>query len=302
MTLKGLRVRLISLLNFINQIAEKEEVDSKTIAAYALQSVSNQNHDQNTSTFCKEIILTCSFGKTGRPISIEKATFLLDQLDIGKQKYIDLRRLLKVDDILFPAYRDVALYRADITLANELQFFCNSDQVTIGVCISYHMLLKQTVSRLLSILPELENDQFPLTMRISDGLDGSGSHQVYNQLQTSTNPSSKNFLLFAFKILSITDKSSIEVWSNAIPNSHFQIRPVALIAMKESEENVKYLMDTNINPETTMIEEDSINLLQGQVRVKVIRSMFDGKMSGISTGATGAKCQLCTDCFIQRTP
>ena len=38
--------------------------------------------------------------------------------------------------------------------------------------------------------------------------------------------------------MSITNKSSIEVWSNAIPNSHFQIRPVALIAMKESEENV----------------------------------------------------------------
>ena len=42
LTLKGLRDKLSSLLNFINPIVEKQEVDSKTIAAYALQFVSNQ--------------------------------------------------------------------------------------------------------------------------------------------------------------------------------------------------------------------------------------------------------------------
>ena len=60
--------------------------------------------------------------------------------------------------------------------------------------------------------------------------------------------------------------------------------------MKEIEENVKYLMDSHINPEMMMIEKEGINLLQGHVRVKIIRSMFDGKMSGILTGAAGAKC------------
>ena len=30
-----------------------------------------------------------------------------------------------------------------------------------------------------------------------------------------------------------------------------------------------------------------------------IRSMFDGKMSGILSGAAGAKCQLCTVTFDQ---
>ena len=34
--LKGLRVRLAPLLKLINQIAEKEEVDAKTIATYTL--------------------------------------------------------------------------------------------------------------------------------------------------------------------------------------------------------------------------------------------------------------------------
>ena len=92
LTLKGLRVRLGPLLNLISQIAEKEEVNSKTIATYGLQLVSNQTHDQTTSKFCKEIISTGNFGHTGQQISIEKSTFLLDQLEIGKQKYTGLKK------------------------------------------------------------------------------------------------------------------------------------------------------------------------------------------------------------------
>ena len=158
------------------------------------------------------------------------------------------------------------------------------------------MMLKQTLTRLLSTLPNLNANQFPLQLGISDGLDGSGSHQIYNQLQESVHFNSKN-LLFAFKLLSIKDSSDNDVWINALPNSQFQIRPVALIAMKENEENVRFLMETFINPETKLIEEDGIDLPQGLVKVKVYRSMFDGKMSGILTGAGGAKCQLCTATF-----
>ena len=261
--------------------------------------MANQTHDQTTSSICKEVISAGKFSNIGQRISIEKSTLLLDQLEIGKQKYIDLKRLLKADSVLLPAYKDVALYRTEITLANELQYISNSDQVVTGITIPYQLLLRQTVSRLLSTLPNLNDDQYPLILRVSDGLDGSGSHQIYNQLQTSVNFSTKNFLLFAFKLLSIRDTSDREVWVNTVPNSHFQVRPVALIAMKENEENVKYLMESHINPETKIIENEGINLPQGLVKVHVIRSMFDGKMSGILTGAGGAKCQLCTATFDQ---
>ena len=53
-------------------------------------------------------------------------------------------------------------------------------------------------------------------------------------------------------------------------------------------------MNSYINRETTEIEDKELELEQGLVKVKVIRTMFDGKMSGILTGAGGAKCQLCT--------
>ncbi|KAI6650020.1 hypothetical protein LOD99_6235 [Oopsacas minuta] len=69
--------------------------------------------------------------------------------------------------------------------------------------------------------------------------------------------------------------------------------------MKESKENVRFLMDTYINPGTTIIEQAGSALPQDHVTVKVSRSMIDGKMSGILSEAAGAKCQLATTLFIE---
>ena len=68
LTTKALKTRLASLLNLIETLAVKEEVDDKTIASYGLQLVSNLTHDRNTSSFCKEIISTGSFGTANKRI------------------------------------------------------------------------------------------------------------------------------------------------------------------------------------------------------------------------------------------
>ena len=202
LTLNGLRVRLAPLLNLINELAFKEEVNSKTIISYALQFFSNETHDQSISSFCREVISNGTFGNTGQRLSIEKTTFLLDHLEIGKLKYIELKRL-KEDNVILPAYKYVAVYTSEIILGNEIQYPRNSEQVIIGVNISYHILLNQTVLRLFYTLTNLNNFQFPLTLRLFDELDGSGSHQICNQLLTITHLQSNNFLLFASKLLSI---------------------------------------------------------------------------------------------------
>ena len=45
------------------------------------------------------------------------------------------------------------------------------------------------------------------------------------------------------------------------------------------------------------LQENGIPLPAGIIRVKMIRSMFDGKMAGILSGAGRAHCQLCTANF-----
>ena len=294
LTLKGLRSRLAPLLQLIRQIAEKEDVSPKTIAAHALQLISNESKDLSTANFCKEIISKGTFADNSKIMSIDKSTFLLDPLEIGKQKYTSFRLICKSEDIIFPSYSKLAEYRKDAVLVNELTYVNNVHNVTIGISLSYRRILFQSLLRLFQSLPPIVDSEFPLSVKIADSLDGSGCHQIYNHYQLNPTPSSKNFILFAFKILSIQNSSNIQIWKNNSPNSSFGVRPVVLLAQKECIENVKFIMTNFINPEASVIEQEGIQFPEGVVRVKIIRSMLDGKMSGILSGAGGASCQLCT--------
>ena len=292
LTLKALRTRLGPVLKIIHAFSLKEEVDTKIIAAYALMLLSNEYRDVNTANVCKEIIATGTYANLSKIMPIDKSTFLLDILEIGKRKYTNFRRLCKSENITFPSYSRLAQYRNDVNLVNELTFVTNPMNVTIGIAISYRNILRQSLLRVFETNPPLSESRFPLTVKLSDGLDGSGCHQIYNQYELHPTPSTKNFILFAFKLLSIHDSDNIQVWKNNSPNSSFGVRPVVLLAQKECLDSVKFIMENIINPEVNSIEQDG--LPQGMVQAKIIRSMLDGKMSGILSGAGGAHCQLCT--------
>ena len=293
-TLKAIRTRLNPLLNLIDTIAQKEEVEAKTIATYALMLISNVSKDVNTSNVCKEIISKGTFGNEMVCMPIDKSAFLLDLLEIGCRKYTNFKRLCKSERISFPSYSKVALYRQNVNLTNELVFVHNELNTAIGIAISYRQILHQSLLRLFEIIPPLTDSQYPLTINIADGLDGSGCHQIYNQYELNPTPNTKNYILFAFKLLSIQDSANGQIWTNNVPNSQFGVRPVLLTAQKECIDSVKFIMDKIINPEVKTIEQEGLYFTQGHVQVKITRSMLDGKMCGILSGAGGARCQLCT--------
>ena len=97
---------------------------------------------------------------------------------------------------------------------------------------------------------ELHHAQYPLIAKLRDGLDGSGSHRIYNQKQMHPDLTTQNFLLYAFKIICLKDSFGSSLWTNPCPNPPLALRPVALLALSESEENVRFLMDSTINSET----------------------------------------------------
>ena len=121
LTNKGLKIRLASLLNLIETLALKEGVDSKTIASYGLQLVSCSQRDFTTASYCREIISEGSFGWASQRFPIDKSAFLLDQLQIGKSKYIVLRKLLKSENIIIPPYLDVSRYNCKLNKLQLLQ-------------------------------------------------------------------------------------------------------------------------------------------------------------------------------------
>ena len=54
-------------------------------------------------------------------------------------------------------------------------------------------------------------------------------------------------------------------------------------------------MNDIINLDTDRMKNEGLAIPNmGHISVDIIRSMFDGKMSGILSGAAGASCQLCT--------
>lgn len=293
LTLKSLRTRLAPLLNIIEIMANKEKVDKKSIVTYALQLISNEEHDKKIPIVCKEIISSGTFANALHQMPLNKSLFLIDLLQIGKRKYNDLRRLCKIENFIFPSYNLVAEFRSNIVSLNELKYISNISNETIGIGISYKDLLQHTLFRLFETVIN-DNFTFPLTLKISDGLDGSGSHKIYNQQNENICLSTKNYILFGFKLLSLRDVNGNIIWINDVPNSPFGLRPVALICQKENETNVKFIMDKVINPEVLLIEKEGLTLPNGQVLVEIMRSMLDGKMSSILTGAGGANCQLCT--------
>ena len=126
------------------------------------------------------------------------------------------------------------------------------------------------------------------------GLDGSGSHRIYNQVNMHPDLSTKSFILFGFKVLKIQDNSGNNIFCNNLPNSPFSFRPVALIALKDDYHNAHFIMDSLINPEARVIEDNGFTLPQGHVNIQILSHAFRYKLAGLLDGAAGASCHLCT--------
>ena len=212
-------------------------------------------------------------------------------MEIGERKHTDFRRLCLSERFSFPAYKNIASFRSDITLTNEVKVM-NNYGYSIGVGVSYSKLLHKTIEIILMIIQPVSDCQFLLTLFIADGLDGSGSHRIYNQI--NQNLHTKSYILNAFKTITLKDKSGNVLWATSSSNSPFAARPIALVCQKENYENVKFIMENMINAETSELESMGLQFPEGKVNISISRSMFDEKVAGILSGAGGAKCQLCT--------
>ena len=298
--LESQRSRLNVLLKHIQFVANSEGVDEKEIATLALQLISNVEHDRMVSQVCSVILDTGTFAQPQRQLSIDKSAFLLDSLEIGKRKYKNLRKLCKSEGIIFPSYDKIALFRTEISLSTGIELV-QSDGQTIGAGYSYKEIVQHTTERILQTIT-IHPTRYPLEIEIADGLDGSGSHRIYNQLSDNPNFTTKNFLLFAFKVLSIKDRSSTTIWYNSLPNSPFSTRPITLLAKSENLDTVDFLMKEFINPPTMQLENNGIYLSLGHCCVKIRRTMFDGKMSKLLSGAGGCFLSImhCHSCSTQR--
>ena len=250
-----------SLLDCVRDYAEIEKISAKQVAALLLQLISNDEKDYTVSNFCKEIVETGTFGSSSRELSQSSCSILLDFLSIGRRKYTEFRRFLKSENVILSSYNKLSLFRSQVNLLNKFKIVTKLNH-PIGITIPYRDILAITVHQLVEFDENLQNARYPINITIVDGLDGSGSHRLYNQLQEHSDISTKTFLLFCFRIIHITDNANEIIWKNHVPNSPFVVRPLSLFAVPENEDNVRFLME-NFNFETEYIQTNEFELQQG---------------------------------------
>ena len=97
------------------------------------------------------------------------------------------------------------------------------------------------------------------------------------------NSNQKNWIqkasfFLGFKCLSIRNACSCNkcIWKNYLANSAFSLRPIGLLSLPETYENIKFAMDTLINHETEDLKVNGIETSYGKLFCKFTRSQFAG--------------------------
>ena len=261
-TLKHQRNRMSNLLDSVREYAEIERILPKQVAALILQFISNDEKDYKVSHICQEIVETGTFASSKRELKHSSCSFLLDYLSLGRRKYAEFRRFMKSENVILTSYNKLSLFRSQVNLLNELQIVTSSMNHPIGITIPYRDILATTVLQLVEFDETLQSVLYPINVTITDGLDGSGCHRLYNQLQDHPEISTKTFLLFCFRIICLKDAANVIIWENPVPNSPFAVRPLSLFAVPENENNVRFLMES-INFETEYLQNNGFHKLRG---------------------------------------
>ncbi|KAI6658740.1 hypothetical protein LOD99_15063 [Oopsacas minuta] len=119
---KSMRYRLANLRLHLETVAHWEEVSLKMISSYLLLLYSQEEHDVSIAKITK-IAIAGSHGlvNLNRKLSLYLSCFLLDSLEIGKSKYIDVISILINEDIILPDYNRVAIHHSQICLIDEME-------------------------------------------------------------------------------------------------------------------------------------------------------------------------------------
>ena len=183
------RSRLSSVLESIKSLSLIENTSEIKIAALALQLLSNLTENRGIAKVSKSIVYDKFPGQFGnilkKELDVSKALFLVDMLEIGRRKYTNLCHHMLSSDIYFPAYHRVVEQRNSIILQNIIQLYPNP-ATPVGAHVPYAQYVRHTLDQILFTIPPPTAQDFPLRFQIADGLDGSGSHRIYNQSSTST--------------------------------------------------------------------------------------------------------------------
>ena len=165
----------------------------------------------------------------------------------------------------------------------------------IGVKYGYIEALKITILRTLQLIDELPPTGSTLNIRIKDGVDRSGSHAIYHQIN---NANTNNMIMYMFCLLDIvdTDTNSV-IFSEKQSNSPHAMRPIFITMGKEIISNLSNVKEAfnkrSSNAEFVLQFNNNVY----NIKIEAQMSLIDGKMRTMLSSLGGA---FCVFCFITR--
>ena len=223
--------RTAPIISFIKDKADLNKVSVNKLMGIIIKQI-NYKHDRNSSDIGDKLLQ----GTEYRVLPKVKASYLLQNLQLGRFGYRILKKTLtdegnqERNTINFPSWRSLRDFQY-----NLMPPILHDTQLP-GVRFEYLSAIKMTIKRVLD-----SNVKIPiskdLTVLIKDGVDGSGSHAIYHQLN---NVQTHNMLMYMFCVLRITESVSGKiVYEERLSASPFAMRPVFLIHAKEECENLE---------------------------------------------------------------
>ena len=220
-------------------------------------------------------------------ISVERGIWMMERMGISYSRYTELRLHLKDHVILPPEY---LITKRSKEMMPALETYQNGVRADLSSCLS--LTLEE---RLSTLDGSLFDDKVHISMTY--GLDGSGCHANYRGIRDY---STEQLMNVCFSISEIFDREMKPIWSAAARghSSPYNIRPLAIIPRKESDEFLKDFMPW-LDAQVRTVEDRGleIKLPNGRaVKVKIYKtkpSMIDGKMIVHLAQLGGCYCTMC---------
>ena len=224
-------------------------------------------------------------------VPVEDACAMIYNINFSLRQYQKLRSHLLPYSCILPTRNDVDIYKKKL--------LCEINVESTKTSCTFPVLVKDTVESILDLIsvPNFcEGDILNVEGKV--GIDGSGSHQIRQQVVdddiTNENKSETNYIGIFWCPLSIKLNNST-IWNNILPNSTMYTRPLCLMREKENRESVLTHFEPYIE-EIHHLEAGLPITVNGTHQIATIHtemSMIDGKMVDLIQGDSGGFCHYC---------
>ena len=163
--------RIKRLTDLVTELAQEENTE----IPYMLGLILHAKYYETDRRLAHISNLLMNLEENIKMVDLPVASKIKNSCNLGREKYQTLKNSLEFNRVkCLPTWKELRAYEKNITPT------ITAIPDHMGVSVNYHDALQMTARTILSGL-DLQNNAQDLIMEVKDGVDGSGSHSIFNQ-------------------------------------------------------------------------------------------------------------------------